>query len=99
MQFDPERDEGAGDSAGIDLLAELRVALRDKATASTLKEVVCRYVDESPQRGAPVERVIVDLKRQMRLAGAIDRYAKPEERLLAESVIRWCIQRYFGRAD
>ena len=51
------------------------------------------------RRGAAVERVIVDLKRQMRLAGTIDRYAKPEERLLAESVIRWCIQRYFGRAD
>jgi len=99
MQSDPEQLEAGGDAAATDLLAEWRVALRDKATAAALEEAVCRNVDESRRRGAPVERVVVDLKRQMRLAGAIDRYAKPEERLLAESVIRWCIQRYFGRAD
>jgi len=34
----------------------------------------------------------------MRAAGAIDRYAHPKERELAESVIRWCIQRYYGSA-
>ena len=50
-------------------------------------------------RGEPVERVIIDLKQEMRAAGAIDRYARPEERALAESVIRWCIERYYGAAE
>jgi hypothetical protein len=78
------------------LTANLRGALRREAGAETLRDTVCEYVDAARQRGDPVERVIIDLKQEMRAAGAIDRYAHPKERELAESVIRWCIQRYFG---
>jgi len=28
----------------------------------------------------------------------IDRYVRPEEHAVAESVIRWCIERYYGSA-
>jgi hypothetical protein len=50
----------------------------------------------STRRGEPVERVIIDLKQEMRGAGVVDRYVRPGERALAESVIRWCIERYYG---
>jgi len=80
------------------LTANLRGALRREAGAETLRDTVCEYVDAARQRGDPVERVIIDLKQEMRAAGAIDRYAHPKERELAESVISWCIQRYFGSA-
>lgn len=53
-------------------------------------------VDE--QRGEPVERVIIDLKQEMRAAGVVNLYVRPEERALAEAVIRWCIERYYGTA-
>jgi len=32
-------------------------------------------------------------------AAARDRYAAKEERALAERVIRWCIERYYGTPD
>jgi hypothetical protein len=78
--------------------ANLRGALRREPEAESLRDAVCEYVDAARQRGAPVERVIIDLKQEMRAAGAIDRYANPKERDLAEAVIRWCIQRYYGSA-
>jgi hypothetical protein len=53
------------------------------------------YVDASRERGNPVERVIIDMKREMDAAGMIDRYATREDRLLAESVVRWCIERFY----
>ena len=80
------------------LTANLRGELRREAGPKTLRDAVCEYVDAARQRGDPVERVIIDLKQEMRAAGAIDRYAHPKERELAESVIRWCIQRYYGSA-
>ena len=82
------------------LAANLRTAMR--AEAASLRDAVCEYVDAARQRGEPVERVIIDLKQEMRAAGVVDRYVKPNERALAESVIRWCIERYYGtvpRAD
>jgi len=80
------------------LTVNLRAALRREAGAEALRDAVCDYVDAARQRADPVERVIIDLKQEMRAAGAIDRYAHPKERELAESVIRWCIQRYYGSA-
>jgi hypothetical protein len=83
------------------LTTNLRGALRRDGAAEALRDAVCEYVDAARLRGDPVERVIIDLKQEMRTAGAVDRYAHPKERELAESVIRWCIQRYYGstRAD
>ena len=58
--------------------------------------------DEPGRRSLPearrVERVIIDLKQELRAAGVVDRYARPEEHAVAESVIRWCIERYYGSA-
>ena len=81
------------------LAQNLRTALRASgAGAAALRDAVCEYVDAARQRGEPVERVIIDLKQEMRAAGVVDRYVKPNERALAESVIRWCIERYYGTA-
>jgi len=81
------------------LAANLRTAMRASgAEAASLRDAVCEYVDAARQRGEPVERVIIDLKQEMRAAGVVDRYVKPNERALAESVIRWCIERYYGTA-
>ena len=84
------------------LSANLRAALRLSTDTAIPRDVVDAYVDEARLRGEPVERVIIDLKQEMRAAGVIDPYAHPRERALAESVIRWCIERYYGptaRAD
>jgi len=78
------------------LAAALRFALAPGAEAAELRDTVCRYVDAAHARGEPVERVIVDVKEQLRALDAIERYARPNERALAESVIRWCIERYYG---
>jgi len=81
------------------LAANLRTAMRASgAEAASLRDAVCEYVDAARQRGEPVERVIIDLKQEMRAAGVVDRYVKPNERALAESVIRWCVERYYGTA-
>mgnify|MGYP007010099049 CR=1 FL=1 len=97
----PNREPAAAPMTTSDhtLTSKLRDGLR--LGAEVLREAVCDYVDAARQRGDPVERIIIDLKQELRAAGAIDRYAHPKERELAESVIRWCIQRYYGstRAD
>src|SRR5690242_3292421 len=76
--------------------AALHAIVREYGDVAALRDAVCNYVDAARAGGEPVERVIIDLKQEMRAAGAIDRYARPEERALAESVIRWCIERYYG---
>jgi hypothetical protein len=76
----------------------LRAALRDRAEVAALRDAVRSYVDAARAGGAPVERVIIELKEEMRGAGVVDRYMRTEERELAESVIRWCIERYYGSA-
>ena len=82
----------AGDrDAGVGPAPPETVALWVKLVAS-----MCSYVDKARGRGEPVERVIIDLKQEMRAAGVVDRYQRPDERPLAESVIRWCIERYYG---
>jgi hypothetical protein len=88
-------------TAPRELPPRLREALRRGLADAGLREEVCAYVDAARQRGDPVERVIIDLKRELHAAGVIDRYADPHERALAESVVRWCIERYYGaeRAD
>ena len=64
-----------------------------------LRTAVCAYVDEARERGEPVERVIVDLKQMMEIGGAWRRTATREMEMLAEGVIRWCIDRYYQPAD
>jgi hypothetical protein len=86
-------------SAREPLAAALRAAFREHgADIALLREAVCDHVDAARARGDPVERVIIDLKEEMRAAGVVDRYVRAEERALAESVIRWCIERYYGSA-
>jgi hypothetical protein len=86
-------------TAPRELPPRLREALRRGLADTGLRVEVCAYVDAGRRRGDPVERVIIDLKRELHAAGVIDRYAEPHERTLAESVIRWCIERYYGAAE
>ena len=80
-------------------LSELRAAMRDSGNRARLKTAVCHHVDAARAQGQRVEHVIIDLKQELRGAGVVDKYTTPDERALAESVIRWCIERYYGRAD
>jgi hypothetical protein len=75
----------------------LGAALRGNVSTEALRDAVCRYVDAARERGERVERVIISLKQEMRAAGVVDNYAAPKERALAEMVIRWCIERCYGR--
>ena len=78
----------------------LRAAFRGAPVETEpLREAVCAYVDSARERGEPVERVIIDLKRMMELSGAWRRSASKAEEALAEGVIRWCIERYYRPAD
>ena len=83
-------------AAPRELPPRLCEALRRGSADTRLREEVCAHVDAARQRGDPIERIIIDLKREMHAAGVVDRYADPHERALAESVIRWCIERYYG---
>ena len=85
-------------STGEPFAIALRAAFREPGDVATLRDAVCTYVDAARARGEPVERVIIDVKQGMRAAGVVDRYARPEEHAVAESVIRWCIERYYGSA-
>jgi hypothetical protein len=93
----PDRAPDKADSQEA-LSASLRSSLRSRADAAALRDAVCAYVDAARQRGEAVEHVIIELKQEMRAAGVVDRYANKDERMLAESVIRWCIERYYGPA-
>jgi hypothetical protein len=64
-----------------------------------LREAVCTYVDTARERGEPVERVIIDLKRMMELTGGWRRSASRKEEAIAEGIIRWCIERYYRPVD
>jgi hypothetical protein len=92
----PETENPAADTLTEALRSGFR---RGSADAASVRDEVCRYVDAARARGERVEHVIIELKQEMRAAGVVDRYARPEERAFAESVIRWCIGRYYGRAD
>jgi hypothetical protein len=85
-------------SGGEPLTGALRAAFRDPGDVAALRDTVCSYVDAARARGEPVERVIIDLKQEMRAAGVVDCYVRPGERAVAESVIRWCIERFYGSA-
>jgi hypothetical protein len=89
----------AGSVSPPDSLAtRLRAARRDATATGALREAVCGYVDAARARGERVEQVIISLKQEMRAAGVVDMYSDRAERTLAESVIRWCIERYYGSA-
>ena len=94
-------EPGQNPTAPRELAPRLREALRRGLADTGLRDEVCAYVDAARRRGDPIERVIIDLKSEMHAAGVVDLYMHPHERALAESVIRWCIERYYGaeRAD
>ena len=78
----------------------LRAAFRGGLVETEpLREAVCSYVDSARERGEPVERVIIDLKRMMELSGGWRRSASRKEEAVAEGVIRWCIDRYYKPVD
>lgn len=82
------------------LSALLRAAFRGGLVdTEPLREAVCTYVDGARERGEPVERVIIDLKRMMELSGAWRRSTSRKEEAIAEGIIRWCIDRYYKPAD
>ena len=98
------RDSGSDNSSTRttrdQLSALLRAAFRGGlAETEPLREAVCTYVDGARERGEPVERVIIDLKRMMELSGAWRRSASRAEEAMAEGVIRWCIDRYYKPVD
>ena len=92
----PSPEPGQSPTARHEVPTRLREALRRGLADTGLREEVCAYVDAALRRGDAVERVIIDLKREMHAAGVVDLYVHPHERALAESVIRWCIERYYG---
>lgn len=89
-------DTPSGETSRDSLSTRLQALLRGGVQSDALREAVNGYVDEARRRGEPVERVIIDLKQEMRAAGVVDVYVRPGERALAEPVIRWCIDRYYG---
>jgi len=52
-------------------------AFREQRDVAALRDAVCTYVDAARGRGEPVERVIIDLKQDMRVASLVDRYVRP----------------------
>jgi len=82
------------------LAALLRAPFRGGTVETEpLREAVCVYVDAARERGEPVERVIIDLKRMMELSGGWRRSTSRKEEAVAEGVIRWCIDRYYERSN
>ena len=86
-----------------DAIARLRAAFASKPLDNdAIRGAVCGYVDEMKKGGAPVERVIVDIKQ---IAGLelgpeqmIGRPTAPEpsgESLALSRAVTWCIERYF----
>ena len=73
-------------TAPRELPARLREALRRGIADTALREELRAYVDAGRRRGDPVERVIIDLKREMHVVGVVDFYAEPNEGALAEAV-------------
>ena len=89
-------DGGAEPTLRESLSALLRLALRSTRKADTLRDAVSRYVASARERGDRVERVIVDLKREIHAAAGVGRYVTKEEQALTECVVRWCIEGYYG---
>ena len=96
-----DRPTGRADDATTSraTLATVLRASRYGADTAKLRAAVRQHVDAARGRGDRVERVIIDLKQEMHAAGLFDRHAAIGERSLAESVIRWCIERYYGPAS
>ena len=84
-------------------LARLGTAFkRAPVDEGALRDAVCAYVDEMKQLGAPVERVIIDIKRVMHVdeARGLRDPKRPDARRLAEDAVSWCIAHYYkGKRD
>jgi len=84
------------------LQPRLRLAFTSHtANLAPLHTAVSEYVDVARSQGEPVERVLIDLRAMLNLGGQWQDHATAEQHALAEAVIRWCIERYYGaeRAD
>ena len=97
---DSNSDNSTQRSTRDQLATLLRAAFRGGLVETEpLREAVCAYVDTARERGEPVERVIIDLKRMMELSGAWRRSTSRKEEAIAEGIIRWCIERYYRPVD
>ena len=85
-------------------MTRLREAFAAKPVdGDALKSAVCVYVDEMKKIGAPVERVIVDIKRiaeaelgPARSVGRGSPQLPSEESVAALSrAVTWCIEHYY----
>ena len=74
----------------------LRPALDGAVDTDTLRDAVCLYVAFARERGDRAERVMVDLKQQIRAAAGMSRDVTTPEQSLTERVIHWCIEGYYG---
>ena len=88
--------EGAGGTRSQESLSRLlRPAVHGEVETERLRDAVHDYVNDARERGEPVERVIVDLKQEIRAAAGIGLYVSRETRAVMESVVRWCIEGYY----
>jgi hypothetical protein len=70
-----------------------RASLLEPSESEVLEARVCAVVDEMKAAGQPPERIILAIKRvgqEAGLGGFDDR--------LAQRLIRWCLERYYGPA-
>lgn len=69
---------------------------------NALREATYAYVDETKRHGWPVERVIIEIKRLSEVEDAPlsralrDPMQRDKAHALIDSVIGWCIARYFS---
>jgi hypothetical protein len=88
-------------SSARDTLATLLPAVPGASSydPAPLRQAVRLYVDAAHARGDSVERVIIELKQMMEVAGVWRRWMSSKDRAIAEGVIRCCIDRYYQPAD
>lgn len=68
---------------------------REPVDVSTLQSLVCSFVRAAKERGEPPERVIAKLKALTIGRGDL-RYATLQQQQLRDSILRWCLDEYYG---
>ena len=86
-------------------LSRLRdLFLGDFLEPSAVRNAVCAYVDHMKSQGAPVERIIIDIKRVAEVEnGALSRALAAKDsdgqrraRQVTDDAVKWCIQHYYS---
>ena len=85
----PSRKPRPNPTAPDELPPSLREALRKGTPDTFLRDEVCAYVDAARRRGDPVERVIIDLKRELHVTGVVDRKdSRRSDRGIRQAAVR-----------